>query len=69
MPIVRALSTAPAAVRMRPHRKRRREGTHYVRIPLQSCEIEDLIRLKVLRKESREDADALHALAADGGGG
>ena len=27
---MRALSSAPAAVRMRLHRKRRREGTHYV---------------------------------------
>ena len=31
--------------------KRRREGTHYVRIPLESFEIEGLIRLKVLPKE------------------
>ena len=43
---MRALSSAPAAVRMRLHRKRRREGTHYVRIPLESFEIEGLIRLK-----------------------
>jgi hypothetical protein len=35
---MRALSSAPAAVRMRLHRKRRREGTHYVRIPLESFE-------------------------------
>jgi hypothetical protein len=39
---MRALSSAPAAVRMRLHRKRRREGTHYVRIPLESLEIEGL---------------------------
>jgi Antibiotic biosynthesis monooxygenase len=39
----RALSSAPAVVRMRPHRKRRREETHYVRIPLASFEIEGLI--------------------------
>jgi hypothetical protein len=37
-------------LRMRLHRKRRREGTHYVRIPLESFEIEGLIRLKVLPK-------------------
>jgi hypothetical protein len=43
------------------HRKRRREGTHYVRIPLESFEIEGLIRLKVLPKAHREDADALQA--------
>jgi len=58
---MRALSSAPAAVRMRLHRKRRREGTHYVRIPLESFEIEGLIRLKVLPKARREDADALQA--------
>jgi hypothetical protein len=57
---MRALSSAPAAVRMRLHRKRRREGTHYVRIPLASFEIEGLIRLN-LPKAHREDADALQA--------
>jgi hypothetical protein len=44
---------------MRLHRKRRREGRHYVRIPLARCEIDDLIRLQVLPKERREDAEAL----------
>ena len=34
---------------------------HYVRIPLESFEIEGLIRLKVLPKAHREDADALQA--------
>ena len=58
---MRAHSSAPAAVRMRLHRKRRREGTHYVRIPLESFEIEGLIRLKVLPEAHREDADALQA--------
>jgi hypothetical protein len=38
-----------------------REGTHYVRIPLESFDIEGLIRLKVLPKAHREDADALQA--------
>ena len=33
----------------------------YVRIPLESFEIEGLIRLKVLPKAHREDADALQA--------
>ena len=61
MPISQSLSSAPAAVRMRLHRKRRREGTRYIRIPLARCEIDDLIRLKVLRKERRGDADALQA--------
>jgi hypothetical protein len=57
---MRALSSAPAAVRMRLHRKRRREGTHYVRIPLASFEIEGLIRLKVLPKAHREDRTRLY---------
>jgi hypothetical protein len=61
MPIMRALSSAPAAVRMRLHRKRRREGMQYVRIPLHTLEIDALIRLRVLPKEHREDADALQA--------
>src|SRR5260370_40243091 len=56
-----ARSSSPAAERMRLHRKRRREGTHYVRIPLESFEIEGLIRLKGLPKAHREDADALQA--------
>ena len=36
-------------------------GGSYVRIPLASFEIEGLIRLKVLPKAHREDADALQA--------
>src|ERR1700731_3238680 len=66
---MRAFSSAPAAVRMRLHRKRRREGTHYIRIPLESFEIEGLIRLKVLPKAHREDADALQAVSTGRGGG
>ena len=70
---MQALSSAPGAVRMRLHRKRRREGTHYVRIPLESFEIEGLIRLKVLPKAHREDADQAAVLtlvyqALDGAG-
>jgi hypothetical protein len=62
---MRAFSSAPAAVRMRLHRKRRREGTHYVRIPLESFEIEGLIRLKVRRTGSAASAYARQkALAA-----
>jgi hypothetical protein len=59
---MRALSSAPAAVRMRLHRKRRREGTHYVRIPLESLEIEGLIRLKVLPKAHRPPELVSHQL-------
>jgi hypothetical protein len=37
------------------------EGMQYVRIPLHTLGIDALIRLRVLPKEHREDADALQA--------
>jgi hypothetical protein len=43
------------------HRKRRREGMQYVQIPLHKSEVEDLIRLGLLQREQREDAQALQA--------
>ena len=46
---------------MRLHRRRRREGLRYVRVPLYPFEIDALVRLKVLPKAHREDADALLA--------
>jgi hypothetical protein len=58
---MRALSSALAAVRMRLHRKRRREGMQYVQIPLHESEVEDLIRLGLLQREQREDVQALQA--------
>jgi hypothetical protein len=57
----RARSSSPAAERMRLHRKRRREGMQYVRIPLHVSEIDTLIRLGLLQKEQREDGQALQA--------
>jgi hypothetical protein len=48
-----------AAERMRLCRKRRREGMHYVRIPLHVTEIDDLIRMRLLKAEERHDAEAL----------
>jgi hypothetical protein len=56
-----ARSSSPAAERMRLHRKRRREGMRYVRIPLHKSEVEDLIRLGLLQSEQRKDAQALQA--------
>jgi hypothetical protein len=56
---VKARSSSPAAERMRLHRKRRRDGMRYVRIPLHVSEIDTLIRLGLLQKEQREDAQAL----------
>jgi hypothetical protein len=46
---------------MRLYRKRRREGMRYVRIPLHVSEIDALIRLGLLPKERREDAEGLQA--------
>jgi hypothetical protein len=51
--------SSTAAERMRLSRKRRRDGMHYVRIPLHVTEIDDLIRLRLLKEEQRHDADAL----------
>jgi hypothetical protein len=48
---------------MRLYRKRRRHGMRYVRIPLHVSEIDTLIRLGVLQREQREDAQALQAAA------
>jgi hypothetical protein len=44
---------------MRLHRKRRREGTYSVRVQLDPPEIDGLIRLRLLRREQRQDAEAL----------
>jgi hypothetical protein len=56
---VKARSSSLAAERMRLLRKRRRDGMRYVRIPLHVSEIDTLIRLGLLQKEQREDAQAL----------
>jgi hypothetical protein len=56
---VRARSSSPGAERMRLYRKRRREGSWWVRVPLDAPEIDGLIRLKLLRKERRRDPEAL----------
>ena len=48
-----------AAERMRLHRKRRREGTYSVRVQLDPPDIDGLIRLRLLRREQRQDAEAL----------
>jgi hypothetical protein len=55
----RARSSSPGAERMRRYRKRRREGSWLVRVPLEAPEIDGLIRLKLLRKERRRDPEAL----------
>jgi hypothetical protein len=52
-------SSSPAAERMRLYRKRRRDGIQYVRIPLHVADIDDLIRMGLLKEEERHDAEAL----------
>jgi hypothetical protein len=44
---------------MRLSRKRRREGTHFVRVQLDSTDIDDFIRLRLLRRAQRQDTEAL----------
>ena len=51
--------SSPSAERMRLHRKRRRSGTHYVRVLLDATEINALIRKGYLDQKSRDDRDAL----------
>jgi hypothetical protein len=56
---MRSLSTSSAAKRMRLSRKRRREGTHFVRVQLDSTDIDGFIRLRLLRRAQRQDTEAL----------
>ena len=56
---IRALSSTPAAQRMRAHRKRRREGSFIVPVQLDPPEIDGLVRRKLLRPWQRQDPDAL----------
>ena len=52
-------SSSPAAQRMRRYRKQRRRGLRSVRILLDDMDIDALIRMKLLKKDQREDAEAL----------
>jgi hypothetical protein len=52
-------SSSPAAQRMRRYRKHRRQGLRSVRILLDQPDIDALIRLKLLKKDQRHDAEAL----------
>ena len=58
-------SRSPAAERMRLYRKRRRNGMQYVRIPLHVTNIDDLIRMGLLKEEKRRDAEALKTAVLD----
>ena len=52
-------SSSPGAQRMRRYRKQRRLGLRSVRILLDQPDIDALIRLKLLKKDQRQDVDAL----------
>jgi hypothetical protein len=52
-------SSSHAAVRMRRYRKQRRLGLRSVRILLDQTDIDALIRLKLLKKDQRQDVEAL----------
>jgi hypothetical protein len=54
-----------AAERMRLYRKRRRNGMHCVRIPLHVTDIDDFIRMRLLKEEERHDAEALQTAVLD----
>jgi hypothetical protein len=55
------MSSMSAAERMRHYRKRRRQGLQCVRIELHVTEIEDLIRIGLLKEEQRQDPEAVQA--------
>jgi hypothetical protein len=48
-----------SAERMRLYRKRRRQGLQYVRIELHATEIDDLIRMGLLKQDKRHDPEAV----------
>ena len=52
-------SSSPAAQRMRRYRKHRKQGLRSVRILLDQTDIDALIRMKLLKKDQRQDVEAL----------
>ena len=52
---------SPAAERMRRHRQRRRDGLRCLRVELRETEIDALIRMRLLKPETRNDARAVTA--------
>jgi hypothetical protein len=58
-----ATKISPAAVRMRRHRQRRREGLRSVQIVLRETEVDVLVETGLLEERSRDDPSAvIHAL-------
>ena len=56
---MQAHSSVPAAQRMRAYRRRRREGSIFVRVQLDQPDIDGLVRRKLLRPGQRQDPEAL----------
>jgi hypothetical protein len=52
-------SSSPGAQRMRRYREHRRQGLRSVRILLDQTDIDALIRMKLLKKDQRQDVEAL----------
>ena len=52
-------SASPAAQRMRRYRKQRKQGLRSVRILLDEMDIDALIRMRLLKKDQRQDVQAL----------
>jgi hypothetical protein len=52
---------SPAAERMRRHRQRRRDGLRCLRVELRETEIDALIRMQLLKPETRNNARAVTA--------
>jgi hypothetical protein len=59
MSISDRIGPSDVAERMRLYRRRRRQGVHYVRVPLHVTEIDTLIHMGLLTEDQRQDADAL----------
>jgi hypothetical protein len=53
------LSTNPNAERMRRHRQRRRDGMRCFQLEIRDTEIDELIRRKLLKEETRNDKQAI----------
>jgi hypothetical protein len=53
------LSTTPGAERMRRHRQRRRDGMRCLQLEIRETEIDELIRKKLLKEDTRNDKQAI----------
>jgi hypothetical protein len=63
------LNTSPGAERMRRHRQRRRDGMRCLQLEIRDTEIDELIRRRLLKEETRNDkqsiVDALYEFLED----